>query len=224
MPTFQNLISTFTSTIFTWDYYSDFEKIKRNTFKIKIFLNILNSLLWEKDIENKFLEIIKKYSETREVLPILLAVREKFHLVLDDETKIIYDVSYLFDKNHLIVQDWEEKLFLNFFRKSWLKKIFENKYITNLSYYVFWIETGLDSNARKNRSWILMENLVLDFISDFCKQNNFKYKDQATAKWILENWKINIESDKFSRRFDFAIFTWKKSLFNWSKFLCLMMK
>lgn len=210
MQTFQNLISTFTPTIFTWNYYCEFEKIKKNSFKIKVSLNILNSLLWEKDIENKFLEVIRKYPETREILPILLAVREKFHLVLDDESKNIYDVSYLFNKNCHIIEDWEEKL-LNFFRKSWLKQIFENKHITNLNDYVFWIETGLDSNARKNRSWTLMENLVLDFISDFCEQNNFKYKDQATAKWILENWKINIKSDKSSRRFDFAIFTWKKN-------------
>lgn len=209
MQKFQNLISTFTPTIFTWNYYCEFEKIKKNAFKIKVSLNILNSLLWEKDIENKFLEVIRKYPETREVLPILLAVREKFHLVLDDETKNIYDVSYLFDKNCHIIEDWEEKL-LNFFRKSWLKQIFENKHITNLNDYVFWIETGLDSNARKNRSWTLMENLVLDFISDFCEKKGFQYKDQATAKWILENWKINIESDKSSRRFDFAIFNWKK--------------
>ncbi len=209
MQTFQNLTSTFTPTIFTWSYYCDFEKIKRNTFKIKVSLNILNSLLWEKDIEKKFLEIIKSYPETREVLPILLAVREKFHLVLNDKTKSIYDVSYLFDKSCHIVEDWEEKL-LNFFKKSWLKELFENKYISNLNDYVFWIETGLDSNARKNRSWTLMENIVLDFIKDFSEKKGFQYKDQVTAKWIFENWKIKVESDKSSRRFDFAIFTWAK--------------
>jgi len=209
MQTFQNLISTFTPTIFTWSFYCNFNKIKTNTFKIKLSLNILNSLLWEKDIENKFLEVIKEYPETREVLPILLAVREKFHLVLDDETKNIYDVSYLFDKNCHIIEDWEEKL-LNFFKKSWLKEIFENKYITNLNDYVFGIETWLDTNARKNRSGTLMENLVCNFIKQFCDKKWFEYKEQATAKWMKENWWINIESDKSNRRFDFAIFTWKK--------------
>ncbi len=209
MQTFQTLTSTFTPTIFTWDFYCDFHKIKNNTFKIKVSLNILNSLLWEKDIEKKFLEIIKNYPETREVLPILLAVREKFNIVLDRDTKELENVSYLFDKNCFLTQEIEEKL-LKFFHESWLKELFENKHITNLNDYVFWIETGLDSNARKNRSWTLMENLVLDFISDFCNKKGFQYKDQATAKWILENWNINIESDKSSRRFDFAIFIWEK--------------
>lgn len=50
-------------------------------------LNILNSLLWEENIEEKFLEVIRNYPETREVLPILLAVRERFHLVLEMKQK-----------------------------------------------------------------------------------------------------------------------------------------
>jgi hypothetical protein len=33
-----------------------------------------------------------------------------------------------------------------------------------------------------------MENIVLDFVKDFCDKKYFKYKDQATAKWIFENW------------------------------------
>ncbi len=209
MHIFESLISTFTPTIFTWSYYTDFEKIKNNTFKIKVSLNILNSLLWEENIEEKFLEVIRNYPETREVLPILLAVRERFHLVLENETKNIYDVSYLFDKNCYLTQELEEKL-LTFFRESWLKQVFENKYISNLNDYVFWIETWLDTNARKNRSGTLMENLVLDFVADFCNKKWFQYKDQATAKWMLENWNIKVESDKSDRRFDYAIFTWEK--------------
>lgn len=172
-------------------------------------MSILNALVWEKNIESKFIEIIRKYPEVREVLPILLAVRDRFHLVLDLETKEIQDVSYLFDKHATFARDWEEKL-LHFFRDSWLKSIFENKHITNLNDYVFGIETGLDSNARKNRSGILMENLVEDFISYFCKEKCYQYKAQATAKWIWENWKVEIKSDKSKRRFDFAVFNGKE--------------
>lgn len=209
MQPFQSLTSTFTPTIFTWDFFCDFNKIKNHTFKIKVSLNILNSLLWERNIEMKFLEILKSYPETREVLPILLAVRDRFNIILDKETKELENISYLFDKKCYLTEEIEEKL-LKFFIESWLKEVFENKYITNLNDYVFWIETGLDSNARKNRSWTMMEWLVLDFIKDFCYKKWFKCKDQATAKWISENWWVNVESDKSARRFDFAIFTWKK--------------
>lgn len=206
---FQTLTSTFTPTIFTRSFYCDFPKIIKHSFAIKVQLNILNSLLWEKNIENNFFKIIREYPETREILPILLAVRWKFGLILDLQTKEIFQSDFLFDIKNNLNKNWEKEL-LKFFRESWLKEIFQNKNISNLNDYVFWIEAGLDSNARKNRSWTLMENLVEWFIKDFCQTKKFQYKDQATAKWILENWKVQIESDKSNRRFDFAIFNWKK--------------
>jgi type II restriction enzyme len=209
MQNFQNLTSTFTPTIFTWDFYSDFQKIGKNAFNIKVQLNILNSLLWEKDIEKKFIGLIKTYPETREILPILLAVRDKFSLVLDSRTKEVLEVGYLFNKSKILDKEWEKEL-LKFFNESWLRDIFENKKISNLNDYVFGIEAWLDSNARKNRSWTLMENLVLEFIKDVSNKKWFQYKDQATAKWMGENWWIKVESDKTERRFDFAIYTWKK--------------
>ncbi|MDD4151224.1 MAG: type II restriction endonuclease, partial [Candidatus Gracilibacteria bacterium] len=206
MQNFNNLISTFTNTIFTWSFYSDFIKIKDNTSFIEEQLNILNFLIGKEEIEDEFLRIVKKYPETRGILPILLAVRHNFGEVLDDETKEIKEVGYLFDENVSLDQNGEKEI-INFFVESGLKQVFQHKYITNLNDYVFGIETGLDSNARKNRSGTGMENLVLDFIKDFCSNKGFQYKDQATASWILENWEIKIESDKSARRFDFAIYT-----------------
>jgi hypothetical protein len=50
-------------------------------------------------------------------LPILLAVRERFHLVLDKETKNIFDVSYFFDKNCYLTEEIKQEL-LKFFKES----------------------------------------------------------------------------------------------------------
>lgn len=205
---FTTLNQSFTPTIFTWSFYSDFSKIAKNSFKIKVQLNILNSLLGEKNIESKFLELVRQYPEIREVLPLLLAVRDCFRLVLDAE-KNVFDASALFQKKTVFTKEQEKQL-LEFFRESGLKSVFENKMIGDLNDYVFGVETGLDSNARKNRSGTMMEILVWDFIADFCQKKNYQYKEQATVKWILENWWVKIESDKSARRFDFAIFTGKK--------------
>jgi len=202
MKNFQTLISTLQSSIFSWDYFSNFEKIKENTFDIKVQLNILNSLLGEKNIETKFLELIKNYPEIRKVLPILIAVRSFDKQILDRETFEIKEVKDLFNPK----KDFVKIEMLKFFEVSWLKKVFENKYISNLNDYVFGVETGLDSNARKNRTGDLMEDLVEEFVKDLCEQKGFEYKEQATAKFIQENWWIEVKSDKSSRRFDFAIF------------------
>ena len=206
MPNFQTLISTLQSSIFSWNYFSNFEKIKENTFEVKVQLNILNSLLGEKNIEEKFLELIKNYPEVRKVLPILIAVRKFDKQILDRKTFEIKEIKDLFNSK----KDFEETEMLKFFEISGLEKVFENKYISNLNDYVFGVETGLDSNARKNRTGDLMEDLVEEFIKDLCEQKGFEYKEQATAKFIKENWWVEVKSDKSSRRFDFAIFDSKK--------------
>lgn len=209
MTNFQILTTTFTSTIFSWEYYCDFKKIKVNTFKIKIQLNILNSLLWEKDIEEKFLVLVKTYPEVRALLPILLAVRHNFWDVFDKNSKIIKNMASLFSHKDELTEIGEKQIIL-FFRESWLKEVFENKYISNLHDYVFWIETWLDTNARKNRTGVLMEWLVEDFIKEFCEKNGFEYREQATISFIKSNWNIDMKSDKSSRRFDFAVYSPQK--------------
>lgn len=73
---FEEWINHFKSSIADYKYYVDFEKVKLNVNKIKIELNILNSLIGEEDIENKFLEIVQKYPETLKCIPILLAIRQ----------------------------------------------------------------------------------------------------------------------------------------------------
>lgn len=208
MQNFQSLIQALQPSIFSWDYFSDFKKIKENSFKIKVQLNILNSLLWEQDIEKKFLELLKEYPDTRKVLPILIAVRDFDKQILDRETLKILEVKHLFNKNY----DFEDKDMLLFFRNSWLKEVFQNKYLSNLNDYVFWVESWLDSNARKNRTGDLMEDIVEIFVKDLCEKNPwFEYKEQATANYIKKEWWINVESDKSSRRFDFAIFDRNKN-------------
>jgi type II restriction enzyme len=94
---FQKIITTLQSSIFSWDYFSNFTKISENTFKMKVQLNILNSLLGEQNIEDKFLELVKIYSETRKVLPLLIAVRDFDKQILNRETLEIQEIKHLFD-------------------------------------------------------------------------------------------------------------------------------
>jgi len=114
MQNFQNLIQTFQTSIFSWDYFSDFKKIRENSFSIKVQLNILNSLLGEENIEEKFLGILREYPETRKVLSILIAVRSFDKQILNRETMIVSDVKHLFNPK----EDFSDEEMLLFFRKS----------------------------------------------------------------------------------------------------------
>lgn len=209
MQQFSNLINSFTSTIFTWSFYCDFAKIEKNTFAVRVSLGILGSLIGQSDIENKFISLIREYPEVRKVLPILLAVRDPLQIVLNPETKNIEPVGHLFDPNVPLDSLWEEKMRV-FFRESGLRDILKDRKISNLSDYLFGIETWLDTNARKNRSGTLMEGIVEDFVRDFAESKWYQWKSQATAKWMNENWGLTVQSDKSERRFDFAIFTGEK--------------
>ena len=206
MMTFFKLTSSLTPTIFTWSFYCDFAKIEKNTFATRVSLGILGSLIGESDIENKFISLIREYPEVRKTLPILLAVRDPLQIILNSETKEIEEVGFLFDPSISIDRIWEEKMRV-FFRESGLRDILADKKISNLSDYVFGIETGLDSNARKNRSGTMMEHIVEDFVKEFAVSKGYEWKSQATAKWMNEHWWLHVHSDKSERRFDFAIYT-----------------
>lgn len=216
---FEKFINTLQNSIVTWDYFCDFEKAHRKSFEVKVQLNILNSLLGEKDMKRKFLEIIKKYPETRRALLILIATRkEKINdlPIVNPKTLTKENKKRLFNPNQKLTEDIENELW-RFFVETGLKRIFEEKKVHNLENYVFGVEVGLDSNARKNRTGDIMEDLVEQFVSDFCEKNELKYIRQATKTKILEKFNLDIKvqapvkNKNGERKFDFAIFEEEKS-------------
>ena len=72
---FDEWLSKFRPSISSYNYYIDFEKVVRNVEEIKVELNILNSLIGSKNIEEEFEKIVTKYPETLKCIPLLLAVR-----------------------------------------------------------------------------------------------------------------------------------------------------
>ena len=208
MHDFKVLITTFQDSIFTWSYFTDFKKVKLNIEKVKVELNILNSLIGESNIEKKFIELIKEYPKIRQALPLLIAVRKD---KLKD-TPIITDINTLIPENKIYIFYSEitpkiEQELLIFFRDSGLKDIFSNRCIKNLVDYCFGVEVGFDTNARKNRTGTLMEHIVELELKSFCKKHsNFTFIEQATQKRIKDCFNYDIEIDKNRRIFDFALY------------------
>ncbi len=76
MRNFEKWLGKFKNSIATYDYYIDLKKVIKNVSNIKIELNILNSLIGSKNIEEEFENIIKEYPKILKCIPILLAVRD----------------------------------------------------------------------------------------------------------------------------------------------------
>ena len=205
---FENLKNTLQDSIFTWDYFTDFEKVKINVKKIEKELNLLNYLIGKENIEEEFLSLVEEYPKVRKILPILIAIRDdklsSTPIITDMESLIPENKRYIF--NDEINENIKKELLL-FFRETGLKDFFENKAVKNLVDYCVGVEVGFDTNARKNRTGTLMENIVGKYLQIYCsKYTNFSFIEQATQKRIKEFFNYEIEIDKNSRRFDFALY------------------
>lgn len=199
---FNDWLSKFRSSIANYSYYVDFEKVHRNVDGIKVELNILNSLIGSKDIENDFEKLVSKYPETLKCIPLLLAVREKEIYAIDGDGEFTYN----FKKANYSVEQYKV-----FMRKTGLFDLLENYIISNLLDYATGVETGLDSNGRKNRGGHLMEDLVESFIvkAGFIKGKSYfkeMYIHEITEKWGIDLSAIS-NSGKMEKRFDFVIKT-----------------
>ena len=202
---FNEWLSKFKTSISDYTYYVDFERIYKNVDKVKVELNILNSLIGSKNIEEEFQNILVKYPETLECIPLLLAVRSREIFVKDE----INEYLFKFDKMVYSMKDY-----IKFMKESGLFDLLQNHIINNLYDYVLGIEVGLDSNGRKNRGGHLMENLVESYIIKAGYKKDVNYFKEMYLKDIENKWNLNLSEmsghNTSTKRFDFVIKTDKQ--------------
>ena len=187
---FKAFMSQLSETNSTLDYYTDFEKIKLNVNKISIKLNQLNYLIGKEDLMTAINELFDENPKVFEVLDILIAVRKnKIAKTFNSEGEIVLLNSYFISP---------EKI-LEFIENTGLGDIFRNKNITNLVDYVFGVEVGLDTNARKNRGG---ENMSKAVSLIFDNENIFN-KKEINSTLFLDITSLGADL----KRFDFVIKT-----------------
>ena len=199
---FNQWLGKFKSSISNYGYYVDFEKIYKSAEKYKVELNILNSLIGSKNIEKDFENIIIKYPETLEVIPLLLAVRSNEIFVKDSTNE------YLFKFNKMVYSVGD---YIKFMRETGLFELLQNHIINNLYDYLLGVEVGLDSNGRKNRGGHLMEDLVESFIVKAGYEKNKDYFKEMYLSDIERKWNLDLSAmsgnNTSTKRFDFVIKT-----------------
>lgn len=191
---FNLFLSQLSETNATLDYFTDFKKIKGNVNKIAIKLNQLNYLIGKENLKEAINELYEENPKVFEVLDILIAIRKnKKAKTFNSSGKIVLLDSY-FTSPELIFEYIEE---------TGLAEVFKNKDVTNLVDYVFGIEVGLDTNARKNRGGDNMSKAV-SLIFD--KAGVFYQKEVNSTQFIeIESLGADV------KRFDFVIKTQKKT-------------
>ena len=198
MRDFNTWLKTMRPSINGYDYYIDFEKVYRNVEDIKVELNILNSLIGSTNIKDDFKALVGKYPEILECIPILLAVRGNEIYAQDAEGAYIYN----FFRPNLPVEQY-----VVFMEKTGLFDLISKHLINNLVDYTLGVETGLDSNGRKNRGGHQMEDLVESFIkktgAEYYKE---MYLGDIEKKWSIDLSAISAEGTT-TKRWDFVVKT-----------------
>lgn len=202
MRNFDEWYGKFKPSIATYDYYIDFSKVIENVEEIKVELNILNSLIGSKNIENDFEKIVTKYPETLSCIPLLLAIREKEIYAKEGNNILLYD----FKKMNYSVEQYKV-----FMRETGLFDMLAKHLVNNLVDYALGVETGLDSNGRKNRGGDLMEDLVEKYIVEAGFVKDVTYFKEVKLKDVERRWNLDLSAvsneGKVVKRFDFVIKT-----------------
>lgn len=197
---FDEWIAGFRETIADYKYYVDFGKVYSNVESIKIELNILNSLIGIKDIETEFERIVTKYPEVLKCIPILLAKRESEIKAMDADGEFCYNFRKL---------SYPLEQYKVFMRKTGLFDLMESHIIHNLIDYVTGVETGLDSNGRKNRGGHLMESLVESYLVKAGLVKGETYFKEMYIHEIEDKWNVDLSSisnnGQAEKRFDFVV-------------------
>lgn len=196
MRDFDTWLAGFRDSISGYGYYVDFQKVVANAERHRAELHLLNALIGTDDIETRFRDLVTRFPSVICAVPILLAVREREIYARDDET----GGRYRFDG---VRQSLDE--YCVFMRKTGLFDLISRRLVNNLYDYVLGVETGLDSNGRKNRGGHQMEDLVEAYLAAAGVE---PYKEMY-AREIRARWGVDVSAltntGKAEKRFDFVV-------------------
>lgn len=189
MKDFELFMSQLQETNQTLDFFCDFDKISQNVEDIKLRLCMLNSLIGSTDMR-KSVEVIWNRDRTAfDVMDILIAVRSEGKKKVLDNLGNCVVLDSLFKSVDGVME---------FLDTTGLTEIFQSKKINDLVDYVFGIETGLDTNARKNRSGHVMEGMVARIFD----KNEVEYRQEVySSEWSS----ITDVLGDDEKRFDFVV-------------------
>ncbi len=187
---FERFMSQLKETNASLDFFCDFEKISRNVRQIAMKLNQLNYLIGQYDMESAVFELWQENPSVFNVLDILIAVRTSDGKKAINRRGEVQMIQHFFDSPDGVME---------YLKDTGLQMLFQNRQVTNLVDFVFGVETGLDTNARKNRSGHIMENIVAAILRS--EQIPYKQEVYSTDYTLLSVLGEDV------KRFDFVITT-----------------
>ncbi len=198
-----------------YNFFVDWDKVKRHVEEYKIEFNILNTLIGSENFDTDLKNILTEYPQVLPAIPILLAIRDqKFEVVkdfIDDNSDtIIYD----FRKRKLSSEEID--VIIEFFYKTGLKRFFLEMSSKCIQDYATGVEVGMDTNARKNRSGSAMEMALKPIVENIIAKQKSLYTVlfQKKFKYLEDNYNFKVNSSIRNRKADFIIIKNRNKVIN----------
>ena len=191
---FQIFISQLLETNAGLDFWVDFPQVAANVADVEISLNALNFLIGKTDLALAVNQLWARDPRVFDVLPILIACRKRDNKkVVTPNLDVVPLASFLETPEQVVA----------FLKGTGLAEVLRNSQLGNLVDYVFGVEVGLDTNARKNRSGTIMEARIAKLI----RAANLSFRTQVSSnEWPAVARALGADE----KRFDFLIETPRK--------------
>lgn len=214
-----DLVKIFTKSLLEtnrgFNFYVNWERPSTIISQYNIELNTLNALVKNKNYDDDFKKIVRRFPTVINILPALFALskdeRENLRKGKDVLKVVNIDaleedlLEYRFnisDEENLTEEEIEK--YLDFTKKIGLKYLFTDLLEKHLVDYLIGCEVGLDSNGRKNRGGLAFELALEPIIVGIAEKYGIEVLTQKQFKTLVQRG-FNISDDIASRKADFIL-------------------
>ena len=186
------------STNKTYNYFVDWDKVRSNVKRYVVEISILNALTKVSSVDERkalLRNILLCYPQVIPVIPYIIAVREKSLTILEISNGLLY--KYFDFSSENLSKDKIEDLVL-FSEKTGILELMGE--ISDLYTYLIGVEVGLDTNARKNRSGSIFQELVGVILRRELNDNDILIKEEVVIK------SLGVDIRRKDKRVDFVIY------------------
>ena len=198
----EDFLNTLIVTNRSHEFFVDWAKVRRyrDTFKDELsLLSSVSTVGLNPEIELS--RLLEKYPRIAQLIPLLVAVRAKKNILPVVDEASLLDIEY--DFNLRDTDKSKISKITDFAKKTGL--LAELATIKNHNDYYFGVEVGLDTNGRKNRSGIAMENLIEPFARELVEKYGGKFLKQTNFEKASKEFGVELPPNEKGKRGDFML-------------------
>lgn len=188
-------------------YFVDWKKVQKTTKRVEMALHQLDYILGKEDKETALFDVIKANHSVVDALPYVFASRETEFTLMPEVVGDYLNFTQHTLSSSSVRNEEDIRRVVEFCKTIGLLDFVSKAGISSFTDFVYGVETGLDSNGRKNRGGAQMEEIAEHHVRTICTARGFEYLAQATAQAIQERFNKTVPVDDSERRFDFAVNT-----------------